>query len=300
MILPTLSLTEQNALDAFRAFLIGLVSNSVSVIKGQINRVPEPLNPDFIIFWPINQKRLSTNETTYQDNIIFGYIDGPILTVTAVIRGQITPGMSLIDKGWPVNFIAADTFIVNQIDGTPGGVGTYTVFPSQFIFLPVYLLDDAGNAVLDDNGKPILIGAPGETLFAGVRSDLTPTELTVQLDMHGPSSGDTVRIIESLFRSEYGTSSIESSGYSLSALYCEDARQTPFINAEQQYEYRWTIDAHLQINPTVGTPQQFADQIQITLEQVDVPRFPVVPPIYLLDDSGNIVVDDNGRPIRLG
>jgi hypothetical protein len=44
------------------------------------------------------------------------------LTVSAVTKGSLTPGMTITGSG-----VAANTVVVAQLTGTPGGAGTYTV-----------------------------------------------------------------------------------------------------------------------------------------------------------------------------
>jgi hypothetical protein len=43
----------------------------------------------------------------------------------------------------------------------------------------------------------------------------------------------------------------------------------PFMNAEQQWETRWIVEAALQVNQLVTPPQQYADQVQPTFIPVD-------------------------------
>ena len=52
-------------------------------------------------------------------------------------------------------------------------------------------------------------------------------------------------------------------------LWIDEAHQVPFVNAESQWEERWTMDARMQINPIIGTPQQFADRVVTTLIEID-------------------------------
>lgn len=243
MALSVLSLTEAQTMAALRSFLLGVLPSGVEVIKGQINRVPEPKGSDFTIMWPILQSRLATNRTGFRDVVLTGSIAGTVLTVSEVVQGLITDGVTLIDDIYPVMNVAVGTYVVGQLTGAPGGIGTYTVSPTQTL--------------------------ASETLYAGSRDDFEATEITVQLDVHGPRSGDNTKVIETLFRSEYATSAFEATGFAVEPLYADDARQMPFMNAEQQYEYRWTIDLHLQVNPTVSTPQQFATEVVVDTVLVD-------------------------------
>lgn len=101
-------------------------------------------------------------------------------------------------------------------------------------------------------------GGPG---LAQERHALQPTQVTVQLDIHGPESSNTVQIISTLFRDDYGCDKFTASGYDVQPLHCSEPRQSPFLNEQQQIENRWTIDAVMQANPVVTTPQDFADDL---------------------------------------
>jgi hypothetical protein len=89
------------------------------------------------------------------------------------------------------------------------------------------------------------------------------TMIDVQLDIHGESGTDNAQVIQILFRSQYACAFMADLG--IQPLYCDDGQQTPFINAEQQYEDRWIINAVLQATPSVSTPQQFADTLAVEL-----------------------------------
>jgi hypothetical protein len=234
-VITTLSLKESSELAALRAFLLPLVADGTEIVRGLANRVPEPRGGDFIVFWPMRQERLGTNLVVYQDNVVTGSIAGTVLTVTAVQNGALDAGMILIDGS---SLLAVDTRLVSQLSGSIGGTGAYTVAPGQTI--------------------------ASETMYAGVRADSAATQWTVQLDVHGPSSADNARVIETLFRSEYGTDGL----LPVTPLYCEPMRQLAFVNSEQQYEERWSIDAVFQIGPIVGTPQQFATQVSVGTVEV--------------------------------
>lgn len=243
--IPTLSLTEAQGFTALRSFLIAVCNPSnIDVVRAENNLVPEPKNTDFIVMTPLMQERLETNEVTYQDNVFVGSISGNVLTVVSVTQGSLAAGMLLIDDGYPTMRIAVNTIIVNQLTGPTGGAGNYSVNNSQTL--------------------------AQETLYAGVRADFEATKWTVQLDVHGPNSGNNTKVIEALFRSEYATAQFALSGFDVVPLYCSDPRQAPFINAEQQYEYRWTLDAVMQINSVIGTPQQFATEVEVTVIEAGV------------------------------
>lgn len=97
----------------------------------------------------------------------------------------------------------------------------------------------------------------------GVGAIRQATQFDVQLDVHGPASGDSVQIISTLWRDEYTTDFFDAGTIDVQALYASAPRQVPFINAEDQYENRWTIDLSMQINQVVTVPQDFADTVVV-------------------------------------
>ncbi len=285
--LPLLSLTEAQTLTALRAFLLGVVPAGTDVIRGQDNRVPEPVGPDFVVMTPLMQGRLGTNETAYFDDVFTGSIAGTTLTVTAVARSQtpLAAGMLILSKadyvtvngvivtvdGVPVTIggpsvVTPGTVIVEQLSGDPGGVGSYKISPSQMVV--------------------------NEPLYAGVRADMTAVELTVQLDVHGPRSADNTRIIETLFRSEYAVDLLAASGLDIAPLYLTDPHQAPFVNDSNQVEYRWSMDAHLQVNPRIGTPQQFMDEVVVTTYNARNNIYVTVDGVIVSADGSAATVND--------
>lgn len=265
MVAPLLNLTEVQALSALRSFLLTSVATGTEIFRGQVNRVPEPRNADFVVMTPLRMERLETNETTYRDYDVVGSIEGDILTVTEIGHGALEAGVTLRGTS---GLIAVDTTVVSQLSGTVGGTGTYRVSISQSV----------GSGVI----------------YAGLRDDLVAIQATVQLDIHGPQSTNNAVMIETLFRSEVGYDSFVAQGYAVVPLYCANSRQMPFINAEQAYEDRWVVEAVLQISPITSTPQEFADALEVPIIPADIYIEPTTGP-YLLDDQGNYLVDDQGN-----
>jgi len=212
----------------------------VEVVVGQDNRVPEPLGQDFIVITPWRRHRLAYVGTDYTDDILTAQQNGNILTVTAENIPPLVPGLALLDG---VGVLSPCTTLGEQLTGAPDDLGTYFVSPSQ--------------------------DTPSVPVYAGTRNDTAPTQFTIQIDMHGPSSGDNAQAIATLFYSDYAYEMIIPFG--VAPLYASEARQVPFLNAEQQIEYRWSIDADLQVDPTVRTtPQQFADKLSAKPVPVDL------------------------------
>jgi hypothetical protein len=232
-----------NFLQAYCAPYSLIVIRAIgNTAPGVNSRVPEPIEGDFIVMSSMSQPRLATNLSEYVDNIFVGSILGDLLTVTALTRGSIEVGSLLFDGNWPQK-IAAGTTIKKQLNGTPNGAGAYEVSVSQTL--------------------------AAENLYAGIRTDIAAAEWIVQLDVHGPNSMNNSRLIDTLFRSEVAVDFFFTQNPQIVPLYSDDPRQSPFQNEEQQIEFRWTIDLHMQINVTISTPQQFADQIKIKTIAVD-------------------------------
>lgn len=94
--------------------------------------------------------------------------------------------------------------------------------------------------------------------FTGTATNITQAmQADVQLDFHGADQitpAEMATTVSTLFRSWVATDAFEASGYAMTPLYAGDPVQRPFINAEQQYETRWVVDASLQVNATTARP----------------------------------------------
>lgn len=100
-------------------------------------------------------------------------------------------------------------------------------------------------------------------------------ELRVQIDCYGPSSCDWADILSATLRDEYGCdllgslAAAQTPPFELQPLYADEARLIPLVDGEDQYEERWSVDAHLQFNPVTTIPQQYADVVDLTLINVE-------------------------------
>jgi hypothetical protein len=168
----TLSQIEDAVLTVLRTFLLGVLPLGIEVVRGQNNRTPEPLGPDFIVMTPTLRGRLSTNVSTYQQT-------------------------------------------------------------------------------------------------AGTRRVLAPTQLTIQLDVHGPNGADNAQVVSTLLRDFAACTAFKAAGIDAVPLYAGDPRQIPFINGEAQFEDRWIVDAVLQVNPAATVPQDFAAKLRTDTRTAD-------------------------------
>ncbi|SKC78312.1 hypothetical protein SAMN05445504_2374 [Burkholderia sp. CF099] len=103
----------------------------------------------------------------------------------------------------------------------------------------------------------------------GTRNSRAAFAFHIQLDVHGPNSGDNATVIATLFRDEYAVIQFNAENPNITPLYCDDPKQMAFINGENQYEDRWIITAVIQYNPVTQTPQDFADELDINIVSVD-------------------------------
>lgn len=232
----TLSLTESQALAALRSFLLAVLPAGIEVVRSQGNQVAMPKGPDFLAMTPLSRIRLSTNVDSYSDCAFTGSISGATLTVTEMSLGAIAVGATLFGAG-----ITAGTTITAEGTGT-GGIGTYTVSVPQTV--------------------------ASEIMACGSKNMLQATQVTVQVDVYGPASGDNAQIVTTAFRDEYGVEQFLASGFDVAPLYADEANQMPLIDGEAQFEQRWAIKCVMQCNPVVAVPQQFADEIKVGLIDV--------------------------------
>lgn len=229
---------NQSALfEALRAFLLAVLPAGTDVQQSQANRVAEPIGPNFVLMTPIRRERLATNLDGYRDATFTGSIDGETMTIEAVHEGVLAVGLTMFGTG-----VLAGTTITAFGTGV-GGVGTYIVAPEQ--------------AVAE------------QTLSAGTVIVLEEAMVTMQLDVHGPASGDNAQVISALFRDPYAVDFFAGRGDAISPLHADEPRQLPFVNESQQVENRWVVEAHLQVNASVSLPQQFADAVDVDIINVD-------------------------------
>ena len=241
------------------SFLASILPAGLPIIEGQDNRVAEPRENDFVVFWPLRRDRMSTNIDMFVDSAFVGSISGTTMTITNVLTvnnsnaiGHFEIGVSPIGPTPTINLavgslifgigVAAGT-VVTAINTGTGGIGTYTVSPSQTV--------------------------SSEVLAAGVGTYMQETGVEFQLDVHGPNSSDNVQVISTLFRDGYAYDFFAALNPAITPLYADEPMQVPFINDQQQYETRYVLPVRIQANQSVTVPQQFASQVVVGLLNVD-------------------------------
>jgi len=227
---------------------------------------------------------------------------GPSVMTASAVTGTIAPGSALTGAG-----IEAGTTIIAQLTGTPGGAGTYSVTPPQgapstsataayglltATAVPIGAIS-AGEGLSGANVAPgttvtgIQAGAGGPgtyyvapsqtaaagTITGGQKTITQSAEVTVQLDFHsaGNQASDYAQTVSTLLRDEFGTSyfsQLPTPLNGVSPLHADDPKHAPFTNEAQQVEWRWVLDACLQIYQSIVVPQDFADSVALSLVRI--------------------------------
>lgn len=235
----TVTPSEASALKTLGDYFDVILPAGVESLVAQVNRVAEPSGADFVMMNPIRRTRLSTNVDQFVDAKMFGSIAGATMTITSVAYGALKVGSVVFGVG-----VTNPTQVTAFGTGT-GGVGTYTVSPSQTV--------------------------AAEVLAAGVLNAMQPIDLVIQLDVHGPNSGDNAQRISTMMRDDHACQFFLAANPNIQPFYADDPKQIPFINENNQYEDREVIEAHLGVSATVNdVPQEFFDQIVATLIPADI------------------------------
>lgn len=231
----TPSITENAVITALGDFLTAILPASCPVVQGQANRVPPPATSDYAVMTPFTRGRLATNVDGQQDVQFTAAIAGTTMTVASVAFGTIAVGAQVFGPT-----IAPNTTIVSGPGG--GGAGAYQVSVSQTV--------------------------SEQTLAAGTLAIAQATEMVVNVEVHGPNAGDNAQTVATLFRDEYATSFASFVTAGVSPLFAEDPKQIPFIGSDDQYQERYIVGVHMQIDPAIAVPQQFADQADVVATSV--------------------------------
>lgn len=91
----------------------------------------------------------------------------------------------------------------------------------------------------------------------------------IQVDIYGVSAGDRAIALETLFRTGYAYDAIKALDTRVAPLYSTEAIQAPMINAENQWQERFTLTVSLQVHITIDVPQDYFDAVNFTIEQAD-------------------------------
>lgn len=242
-VVASIAPVQSDAQAALKAFLFDLFGSTTTVVAAQANRVAEPASGNFIVMTALSFARQATTNDVTSDVRFVGSIAGNVLTVTSIQIGQIIDGLMIQGTG-----VAAQTFVQSQTSGAPGGAGTYLLSNVQTLAGPV-------------------------VFSAGVIQMTVTYFLTIQLDFHSAdyTASAWAQTFATAFRDQYAVTffaGLPSPQNMIVPLYAEDAMQRPFINDQQQFEWRWGVDAKLEIDQVVTVPQTYADSAALSLFEV--------------------------------
>ena len=105
------------------------------------------------------------------------------------------------------------------------------------------------------------ISVTGSVTTASVTQN---TRLDVQVDCFGPAAEDNITQIVMTWRDLYARNALAGTG--VTPGYQSEPRNLTFVNDQSQYEFRWSIDLSMEVDPVATYLSQSAD----TLGPVDL------------------------------
>lgn len=100
-----------------------------------------------------------------------------------------------------------------------------------------------------------------------MRDTTVQTRASYNINFYGPTAADDAQVFALLWRDMFACDFLRP--YQIQPQWCDGARQMPLVDDSKQYEQRYLIRAHLQVNPTVSTAQQFADTLTVSILEAE-------------------------------
>ncbi len=104
----------------------------------------------------------------------------------------------------------------------------------------------------------------------------------MQLDVHDKPGADdkswnNASTIATVFRDAKGVAYVEDAWVAIGGtgespvtpLHADDPKQIPFRNDQDQTENRWVVMLRMQVDQMLTLPQEFADELEVTLIPAD-------------------------------
>ncbi|WP_249339877.1 MULTISPECIES: phage neck terminator protein [Serratia] len=91
----------------------------------------------------------------------------------------------------------------------------------------------------------------------------------IQIDLYGEGAADRAVALETFFRSAYAWEQVKARDLRVAPLYCTDAIQAPFIDAEAQWEERYMLTLSVQVHISIAVPQAYFTRVNFKTTQVD-------------------------------
>lgn len=97
---------------------------------------------------------------------------------------------------------------------------------------------------------------------AGAVSNELHTGYWYQVDCYGPQAPDWANTIAAMWRTMWSTDALR--GAALIPLYADQPQQLNIVNGEGQYEQRYMVKLHAQVNQVATAPQPFFTEAPAT------------------------------------
>ena len=123
------------------------------------------------------------------------------------------------------------------------------------------------NRVAPPNGDYIVVNPVTQTRFGtnetsyteGFRNESIQYDYVIQIDAYGINSGNTINVLNMLFRSDY----FDPSG--IVPFYTSSPRQLMLEDSARLMVERWTMDVHVSYNPKIVLPQESAQEAILSI-----------------------------------
>lgn len=94
-----------------------------------------------------------------------------------------------------------------------------------------------------------------------IRHESVQYDYVIQIDCYGHNSGNTINIVNLLFRSDY----FDDSG--IVPFYTSEPRQLTWEDSIRLMIERWHMDLHISYNPTVSIETESAIELEVTMHE---------------------------------
>jgi hypothetical protein len=123
------------------------------------------------------------------------------------------------------------------------------VFQSQENFVP----EPNSDFILMTDSMVSRLATNSTTGTVDSETQTARLEIVMQLDIYGQNGADHAAVIVATMRGDYAYANFPDD---VKPLYATDPVQIPIINAEGNFEQRWSIDIHMQYNPEFTAEQE--------------------------------------------
>ena len=147
-----------------------------------------------------------------------------------------------------------------------------------------HVVQGLGNGVPPPAGTFVCMTGLSQKLLSAFELEYTPvnnteaitysTDHVVQLDCYGPTAADLAMALAISFNAEPACTFFEAfaaanGGYTIDPLYADDPVSMPLTNGEQQYEKRYVIKCHTQLDTSLALAMQFMATAKVTPVNVE-------------------------------